>query len=80
MWYYRRILIKELNKDLNEELEFITNVIRSHPKNYQVWEHRKNVVDYLQDPSQELLFTQQIIKKDSKNYHAWYRLYFKFYF
>ena len=71
VWYYRRILIKELNKDLNEELEFITNVIRSHPKNYQVWEHRKNVVDLLQDPSQELFFTQQIIKKDSKNYHAW---------
>lgn len=71
VWYYRRILLKELNKDLNDELEFITNVIRSHPKNYQVWEHRKNVVDRLQDPSQELFFTQQIIKKDSKNYHAW---------
>jgi protein farnesyltransferase/geranylgeranyltransferase type-1 subunit alpha len=23
VWYYRRILIKELNKDLNEELDFV---------------------------------------------------------
>lgn len=54
VWYYRRVLIKELKKDLNEELDFITDVIRSHPKNYQVWQHRRNIVEYLQDPSQEL--------------------------
>lgn len=71
VWYYRRILIKELNKDLNEELEFITNVIRSNPKNYQVWQHRRNIVEYLHDAKHELLFTEQILKKDSKNYHAW---------
>jgi protein farnesyltransferase/geranylgeranyltransferase type-1 subunit alpha len=71
VWYYRRILIKELNKDLNEELDFITNVIRSNPKNYQVWQHRRNIVEYLHDAKHELLFTEQILKKDSKNYHAW---------
>jgi len=71
VWYYRRLLIKELNMDLNEELEFITHVIRSNPKNYQVWQHRRNIVELLNDPSQELLFTRQILNKDSKNYHAW---------
>lgn len=71
VWYFRRILLKELNKDLNEELEFITDVIYNHPKNYQVWQHRRNIVDLLKDPSQELHFSRQILKKDSKNYHAW---------
>ncbi len=53
------------------ELDFITNVIRSNPKNYQVWQHRRNIVEYLNDPSQELTFTAEILKRDSKNYHAW---------
>lgn len=71
VWYYRRILIKELNKDLKDELEFITSVINNHPKNYQVWQHRRNIIEQLKDFSQELEFTKKIIKKDSKNYHAW---------
>lgn len=71
VWYYRRKLVVELKKDLRDELEFITNVIRSHPKNYQVWQHRRTIVDLLNDASEELTFTQQIIKRDSKNYHAW---------
>lgn len=71
VWYYRRILIRELKLDLNEELEFITSVIRNNPKNYQVWQHRRNIVEYLNDPKHELAFTQEILRKDSKNYHAW---------
>ena len=71
VWYYRRILLKELNLDLNQELAFITDVILGNPKNYQVWQHRRSLVDWLQNPSNELKFTEQILKKDSKNYHAW---------
>lgn len=71
VWYYRRLLIKELDLSLNDELTFITTTIRSNPKNYQVWQHRRNIIELLNDPSQELQFTEQILKKDSKNYHAW---------
>lgn len=35
--HYRRILLKELKKDLKEELKYITDMILLHPKNYQVW-------------------------------------------
>jgi protein farnesyltransferase/geranylgeranyltransferase type-1 subunit alpha len=35
--HYRRTLMKELKKDLKEELKYITQVIIDHPKNYQVW-------------------------------------------
>ena len=36
VWRYRRTLLQELNKDLNEELSYIGEVIEEHPKNYQV--------------------------------------------
>ena len=36
VWYYRRLLLKALNKDLKDELKFISDVIVENPKNYQV--------------------------------------------
>ncbi len=36
VWYHRRVLLKSLNKDLTDELQFIGEVIDNNPKNYQV--------------------------------------------
>ena len=36
VWNYRRILLKDLKKDLAKELVYVTEVIEDHPKNYQV--------------------------------------------
>lgn len=44
--HYRRLLIKTLEKDLQEELEFVTDVICDHPKNYQVWFVKKGTFLY----------------------------------
>ncbi|XP_025093432.1 protein farnesyltransferase/geranylgeranyltransferase type-1 subunit alpha-like [Pomacea canaliculata] len=71
VWHYRRMIIRELDKDLREELKFIGSVIEEHPKNYQVWHHRKVIVEWLEDPSEELEFTKRILRDDAKNYHAW---------
>jgi len=72
-WYYRRILLKDLNKDLGKEMEFCSETAEDNPKNYQVWHHRRCLVTILNDPSQELEFTRHILDldEDSKNYHAW---------
>ena len=46
-------------------------VIEENPKNYQVWQHRRALVEWTQDPSNELRFTEMILSQDAKNYHAW---------
>ncbi|KAL2088590.1 hypothetical protein ACEWY4_015489 [Coilia grayii] len=71
VWHYRRVLIQALEKDLREEMNYITNIIEDQPKNYQVWHHRRMIVEWLKDPSEELEFIADILSQDSKNYHAW---------
>lgn len=61
-----------MNKDLNQEMDFIEKIIiYNQPKNYQVWHHRKVIVELLQDPSKEKYLTETVLAKDAKNYHAW---------
>lgn len=71
VWHFRRVLLESLKKDLQQELEYITAIIKNQPKNYQVWYHRGIVVKNLGDESQELLFTREILGGDAKNYHCW---------
>ncbi|KAG5875822.1 hypothetical protein JTB14_008136 [Gonioctena quinquepunctata] len=71
VWQYRRDILKGLNKDLQEELEFIEKTILRQSKNYQVWHHRKILVEWLKDPSKEKFVTEAVLAKDAKNYHAW---------
>lgn len=52
-------------------MKYIQNVIEKNPKNYQVWHHRRVLVEWLEDPSQELFLTEAVLAQDAKNYHAW---------
>ncbi|KAJ3627028.1 hypothetical protein MTP99_014436 [Tenebrio molitor] len=72
VWQYRREILKALNKDINEEMNFIEKIIvYNQPKNYQVWHHRKILVEWVQDASKEKYLTETVLAKDAKNYHAW---------
>ncbi|CAG0881913.1 unnamed protein product [Darwinula stevensoni] len=71
VWQYRRKLLRELGKDLYEELTFVRGHIEQQPKNYQVWHHRHVLVEWLQDPLLEKRFTEMMLSQDAKNYHAW---------
>ncbi|KAG1681819.1 Protein farnesyltransferase/geranylgeranyltransferase type-1 subunit alpha [Nymphon striatum] len=71
VWTYRRDLLQGLNKNLKEELSYCSGIITHHSKSYQVWQHRKVIVDWLKDPSEEVKFCEKILKRDAKNYHAW---------
>lgn len=71
-WFFRRLILEALpNTDWANELEFVSEQAREHPKNYQIWNHRQIVVEKLGSASEELDFIQQIHNIDSKNYHAW---------
>lgn len=67
----RREILKALNGDLKDELNYIYKFIQDNPKNYQVWHHRRVLVEWMQDGSEELPLTEAILEDDAKNYHAW---------
>ncbi|KAI1307365.1 CAAX geranylgeranyltransferase alpha subunit [Mortierella claussenii] len=47
VWHYRQKLLKALNKDLRQELEWVEWMSNEHPKSYQIWHHRQVVVEHL---------------------------------
>lgn len=71
VWQYRRDILRALESDLYEELEYLDEVIRDNAKNYQVWHHRRVIVEMLNDSSKELELTEVALERDNKNYHAW---------
>ena len=71
VWQYRREVLKHLDKDLNEELQYSREIIEDNAKNYQVWHHRKVIVQWLNDPSKEKRLTEIMLQQDAKNYHVW---------
>ncbi|XP_043254832.1 protein farnesyltransferase/geranylgeranyltransferase type-1 subunit alpha-like isoform X1 [Colletes gigas] len=71
VWQYRREILKVLGKDLRIELQYVNRMINRCSKNFQIWYHRKVIVEWLQDASDELEFTRNCLKLDAKNYHVW---------
>eukprot|EP00455_Lapot_gusevi_P013293 TRINITY_DN1644_c0_g1_i2.p1 TRINITY_DN1644_c0_g1~~TRINITY_DN1644_c0_g1_i2.p1 ORF type:complete len:360 (+),score=107.96 TRINITY_DN1644_c0_g1_i2:54-1082(+) len=78
-WQYRRACLFELGKDLYAELQFVAELAEDTPKNYQLWYHRRALIEKLCelngvdsfDWEQELEHTARILLEDAKNYHVW---------
>jgi protein farnesyltransferase/geranylgeranyltransferase type-1 subunit alpha len=64
-------VLTNINADLRKELAWLTSIAEYHPKNYQIWHHRKEIVKLLGDTSLEKNLTDLMIDQDDKNYHAW---------
>lgn len=71
VWYFRRRILRKLTHHMAHELKFIERVIENEPKNYQVWHHRKTIVEWLRDGSHDKQLTASVLTIDNKNYHAW---------
>ena len=65
------MVLKAIRSDIKEELQYCREIIEEHPKNYQVWQHRRALIEWLNEPGTELRFTEVILAIDQKNYHAW---------
>jgi Protein prenyltransferase, alpha subunit len=69
-WNYRERLIKKLFKSLNDEKEFLSNLSKKHPKNYQIWNYRRRILSDINDSTGEIEFLNIILEIDAKNIHA----------
>jgi protein farnesyltransferase/geranylgeranyltransferase type-1 subunit alpha len=68
---YRRECISFMNYDLDVELDFVDRFSETNSKNYQIWYHRRRIVEMMGSPTREFQFCNQIFAVDGKNYHAW---------
>ncbi|KTW27983.1 hypothetical protein T552_01846 [Pneumocystis carinii B80] len=71
IWAYRMKVLINLKKDLFQELLWVEQLSKLHPKSYQLWHYRQFLMDMYGDPSMELNFLAEVLQKDSKNYHVW---------
>lgn len=72
--HYRRLCLYNLEKDLLEELRAIEQFCQDNPKNYQIWYHRRALVEKSGQYHSELELTEKTLTEDetdNKNYHAW---------
>jgi len=70
-WQFRRACLYALESDLGEELMYIAQRAAITPKNYQLWYHRRTIVEKYGDYSQEKAIVREIFREDAKNYHVW---------
>lgn len=71
-WYIRRLCIDNVSTiDLKNELEWLDSIMVENQKNYQIWMHRKIIIDKLNDGTHERNILNLIFEEDSKNFHAW---------
>lgn len=88
VWLYRFSIVQALGIPITEEIEWLNQVSFDNLKNYQIWHHRRLLMDHYfptlsEDPSKvaelaksEQEFLTQILAEDTKNYHVWsYRQY-----
>jgi len=70
-WLFRRECLMMLKSDLKKELAFISKVAKQSSKNYQLWHHRRVIVNEIGECGEELDATAKALLEDPKNYHVW---------
>ncbi|KAJ2345569.1 CAAX geranylgeranyltransferase alpha subunit, partial [Coemansia sp. RSA 2618] len=58
VWVYRKRLVEELQADISEELDWVSEISRKFPKNYQLWHHRESLVTRLWAPREALQLSE----------------------
>lgn len=71
-WHLRRKCLDNCQLlSFQKELEWLDTLMVENQKNYQIWQHRKVIIDKLNDPSHEKAILKAVFDEDSKNFHAW---------
>ncbi|KAG1748314.1 uncharacterized protein EDB91DRAFT_1079298 [Suillus paluster] len=78
---YRYKTLMALKSPLDDELQLMDELAIKHLKTYQVWHHRRLLVQQTCSPGPELEFIANSLQADTKNYHTWsYRQWILAYF
>lgn len=85
-WQYRYTIIRHLNKNLFDELDWCELVALDNEKNYQIWNYRQRIIeDIMREPAtaaqfeyrREFPILRMMLQQDLKNHHVWlYRKWF----
>ena len=71
-WVLRRECLDKVKEiDPKEELNWLDSIQESNQKNYQIWHHRKLLIEKLNDASHEKNMLDKIFSSEPKNFHAW---------
>ena len=74
-WHYRVLVCDAIGADWDAQYRWVTEMGPSNPKNYQIWNFRKQCVKRTNQPQRELDFIREMLDDDgagdAKNYHAW---------
>ena len=71
IWKYRRDCLKALYSDWTKEFDYMDKFAEENPKNYQIWYHRRAIVEESRIADREIDFCNRVFNEDPKNYHAW---------
>jgi protein farnesyltransferase/geranylgeranyltransferase type-1 subunit alpha len=77
VWQYRYHNIINLQKDIDEELDWCEGIAIDNVKNYQIWHYRRLLLTKqaeltgLKNARREFPLMEVMLDDDSKNYHVW---------
>lgn len=71
-WVLRRKCLDKIKEiDPYQELLWLDDLMLENQKNYQIWHHRKLLIEKINDASHEKKVLDDIFKYEPKNFHAW---------
>ena len=74
-WHYRVLVCDAIGADWDAQYRWVNEMGPNNPKNYQIWNFRKQCVKRTNQPQRELDFIREMLDDDgvgdAKNYHAW---------
>ena len=71
-WVLRRECLDKVKEiDPLEELNWLDSIMVEHQKNYQIWHHRKLLIEKINDASHEKKILNDVFEYEPKNFHAW---------
>ena len=71
-WVLRRECLDKVKEiDPYQELAWLDSIMVENQKNYQIWHHRKLLIEKINDASHEKIVLNNVFLSEPKNFHAW---------